>query len=103
MKKRRVIVRGVIPRQKPFPPGGGNSRKQILAELQNIKKELRKIMATIQERFDNLNANLDEATTEILAELAKLRQGELTPEQEAALTNIEAKVNALKDTSPPVE
>ena len=60
-------------------------------------------MASLQQRFDDLNANLDEASTEILAELAKLREGgNLTPEQETALANVEAKVATLKDVSPPV-
>src|SRR5678815_1201381 len=69
----------------------------------NIDRKLNKIMATLQERFDGLNANLDEAASEILAELTKLREGgNLTPEQETSLANIEAKVATLKDVSPPV-
>lgn len=61
-------------------------------------------MATLQERFDTMNANLNEASAEILAELAALRAGgNLTPEQETSLANAEAKIQALKDTSPPIE
>lgn len=67
-----------------------------------IKKEVEKIMPTIDERFTQLTADLDEASSEILAELEKLRAGGLTPEQEALLQGIEGKVGALKDISPPI-
>lgn len=77
---------------------------EISRTIIQIKKELEKIMPTLQERFDGLNAGLDEASKEILAELGKLREGgTLTPEQEESLARAEAKVAALKDTSPPVE
>lgn len=84
----------------------------------NQTKGLKKIMATLQERFDAVNAKLDtgvakltEASAEILAELTKLREGgNLTPEQEASLANIENKANAvadaataLADTSPSID
>ncbi len=59
-------------------------------------------MPTLQERFDSVNANLQEAATEILAELTNLRNLNLPPEAEASLAAIEAKANALKDVSPPV-
>ncbi len=57
-------------------------------------------MADLQERLDTVNSKLDEASREILAELAKLRAGgTLTPAQETALGNIEAKATALADIS----
>lgn len=77
--------------------------KQVTAELVKINKKLRKIMATLQERFDAVNAQLQEASDEILAELTKLREMTLPPEAEASLAAIEAKANALKDVSPPIE
>ena len=60
-------------------------------------------MPDLQARFDAVNANLQEAATEILAELETLRNMTLPPEAEASLAAIEAKANALKDVSPPVE
>jgi Skp family chaperone for outer membrane proteins len=70
--------------------------------LESVHRKLDKIIMTIEERFNAVSAKLDEASTEILAEIAKLRDGTLTPEQEAALANIEAKANALADIAPPV-
>lgn len=61
-----------------------------------------KNMATLEERFNAVNAKLEEAAGEILAEIEKLREGTLNPEQEAALENIEAKANALADIAPPL-
>ena len=59
-------------------------------------------MPSLQQRFDDVNANLQEAATEILAELENLRGLNLPPEAEASLAAIEAKAQALKDVSPPV-
>jgi len=87
-------------------------------------------MSTIDERFkaiaDGLDAvgtslseasgKLTEGQTEILAELEKLRQGGLTPDQETLLQGIEGRITAttavatsiddaakqLADISPPV-
>ena len=64
--------------------------------------KLLKIMPNLQERLDTINANLQEASSEILAELENLRGMNLPPEAEASLAAIEAKANALKDVSPPV-
>lgn len=70
----------------------------------NINRKAHKIMATLDERFQAVNDKLDEASKEILAEVEKLRQGgTMTPEQEAALANIETKTSALADISPPVD
>jgi hypothetical protein len=68
-----------------------------------INNKLRKLMASLQERFDAVNAKLQEASDEILAEIVKLREGGiLTPEQETALGNIETRANSLGDISPPI-
>jgi len=59
-------------------------------------------MPNLQERLDQINANLTEAADEIIAELTNLRGLNLPPEAEASLAAIEEKANALKDVSPPV-
>lgn len=73
----------------------------LTVAIRTIRK-VRLIMPTLQERFDNVNSALQEATDEILAELAKLRELTLPPEAEASLSAIEAKANALKEVSPPI-
>jgi len=74
-----------------------------LGAIIKLNRKTNKIMATLQERFDAVNNKLKEASDEILAEIAKLKEGgNLTPEQEQSLENIEAKANALADVSPPV-
>ncbi len=98
--------------------------------LSSVHRKLDKLMATIDERFKAVSDGLDtvgtslaeasgklaEGQAEILAELEKLRQGGLTPEQETLLQGIESKVQAtstvatslddaaktLADISPPV-
>ncbi len=67
-----------------------------------LYRKVNKLMPNLQERFDAANARLDEASSEILAEIAKLKEGTLSSEQEAALANIETKIAALAEVSPPV-
>ncbi len=73
-------------------------------------------MPTLQERFEAIEANqqttiteLNEASTEILAELQALRGMQLPPEAEASLERIEtratglaAQATTMADISPPV-
>lgn len=62
------------------------------------------IMATLQERFDAIEAKLDEGSSELLAELKTLRDqlagSVLTPEAEATLQRIEAKSKGIADIIP---
>lgn len=73
--------------------------EQLLTQL---NRKLDNLMPNLEERFNAVSAKLDEASSEILEEIRKLREGELTPEQEAALANIEAKANALAEIAPPL-
>lgn len=73
-------------------------QRELVNAINNIDTKL----MTLQERLTTLEANLDEGTTEILAELAALRAAGVTPEAEEILARVEAKVTALKDVSPPV-
>ncbi len=66
-------------------------------------------MATLQERFDKVDANLDEASSELQAELQALRdalaaaQVTLPADAEASLSRVEAKSQALADIVPNAE
>lgn len=62
-------------------------------------------MATIEERFTTVETKLNEASTEIVAEIQRLREapGTLTPEAEAILTRLETKAGELADIVPNVE
>ncbi len=75
-------------------------------QLDRIESQLRLLIGTImpnlQDRLDQINTDLNEASTEILAELENLRGMNLPPEAEASLAAIEAKAQALKNVSPPV-
>lgn len=62
---------------------------------------LKKLMA-IDEQLATIKAKLDEAATEILAELESLRGHVISSEGQAILDAIQTKVNALADVSPPV-
>lgn len=65
---------------------------------------LKKIMATLEERLAAIESALDEAGTEINAELAKLREqianGTVTPAALETITRLEAKGKALADIIP---
>lgn len=65
-------------------------------------KRILNIMPNLQERLDNINTALNEAADEIIAELQRLREGNLTPEQEQSLANIESRAEALRNVSPPL-
>lgn len=62
------------------------------------------LMATLQERFDQIETKLDEGTKELLAELKTLREqiaiGSLTPQAEATLQRIETKAKVIADVIP---
>lgn len=65
-------------------------------------------MATLNERLEAIEKNLDEAGTEIVAEIAKLREqlGTVPPEAEATLARLETKGKGLADiipNAPPAE
>ena len=75
-----------------------------MRQLNIITRKVDKMADNLKDRFDKVSTKLDEASSEILAEIAKLREGgTLTPDQETALGNIEAKANALADISPALE
>lgn len=63
-------------------------------------------MATLQERFDSIDASLNEASSEILAELQRLRDAlaaasvTLSPEAEASLVKVERHAKGLADVIP---
>lgn len=59
-------------------------------------------MATLNERLLGIETAVDEAGTELVAELAKLREqiGVLTPEAEATIARLETKSKALADIIP---
>lgn len=70
--------------------------------IARINWKLDQLKMTLEERFNAVSAKLDEASAEILAEIETLKSQPLTPEQEAALANIEAKANALADIAPAI-
>lgn len=72
----------------------------LLALILLTLNQIRKIMATIEERFAAVNTRLDEASTEIIALIGQLRDQGVTPAAEAILQQIEAKANALADIVP---
>ena len=60
-------------------------------------------MATLTERLGFIETSLDEASTELTNELAKLREqlgNVITPEAEAIIARLEAKSKALADVIP---
>lgn len=60
-------------------------------------------MANVTERFNTVIAKLTEASAEILAQIEKLKEEDLSPEGEVALQTIEAKATAMAEISPPIE
>lgn len=68
--------------------------------LKQLHRKIDKNMATLLERFEAVEAKLEEAATEILALIEQLRSQGVTPEAEAVLVQIEAKANALADIVP---
>lgn len=71
---------------------GGLSRKQY--------KELIDKMSQLDDRLVAMNTRLDEATTEILDLLGRLREESLTDTGRAALEQAETKVAGLADIVP---
>ena len=75
----------------------------IALGLHALNQTLKGIMATLQERLSAIEASLDEASTELTTELAKLREqlgNVITPEADAIITRLEAKSKALADIIP---
>lgn len=70
------------------------------ADITGINRKLDNIMATITERLKAVETAIDDASAEIVAEIAKLKDENLSPEGEATLARLEAKVTALKDIVP---
>lgn len=75
-----------------------------LTETKQRHQEILKLMATIAERLTLVETALDEAGTEIVSELAKLRDqianGTVTPEALETLGRLETKAKALADIIP---
>lgn len=79
--------------------------------IQLIHTNHRTIMATLKERFDQIEADLTEGLGEVTTEITLLREqlsnaGQLPADVEVTLARIEAKSAALKDiipNAPPVE
>ena len=60
-------------------------------------------MSTLTERLAGIETALDEASTELTGELAKLREqlgNVITPEAEAIIARLESKSRALADVIP---
>lgn len=76
----------------------GNQKEQL-----DNQKRIIKLMGDIDTRLTGVEAGLDEAAQEILAELAKLRGEVVSDEDLATLGRIETKVTALTNVSPPIE
>jgi hypothetical protein len=78
----------------------------IPATKSDIHKLEKLIMATAKEQLDALNAQLDKVTAEILAEVKtledKLSSQDISPEAQASLDTLKAKVQALDDLNPDV-
>jgi len=74
----------------------------LLAWQQHRNRKL--IMATLNERLTAVETAIDEAGTELTAELAKLREqiagGTVTPEALETIGRLEAKSKALADIIP---
>lgn len=69
----------------------------------HTKTTQEKNMATVIERLSGIETSLDEASTELLAELTKLREqlgNVITPEAEAVIARLETKAKALADVIP---
>lgn len=90
------------------------NEKQIIDLLTTIKEQNQKIIMNNEElnQFlsdfaDQVNAKLDEASTEITAEIKALEdqialQIVITPEIQAKLDSLKTKASALADVAPPI-
>ena len=76
-----------------------------------MRREVKEIMATLEEQLGEIKGILEKASGEITNELAKLNQkiadleaslGQLTPEQQAALDAVKAAAVAIDDKIPDV-
>lgn len=68
------------------------------SELETVKQQLAAILNTqmdINARLAKVETDLNEASTEILSELGKLRAESLTAEGQETLTRLESKATAL--------
>lgn len=74
--------------------------KVLLDKLNEIRRLIKKGMADIQAQLDDVEKKLDEASAEILAELAKLQGEQLTEAGKATLARIQGKAQGLADIVP---
>lgn len=74
--------------------------KVLLDKLNEIRRLVKKGMADIQTTLDDIEAKLDEASAEILAEIAKLQGEQLTDAGKASLARIQGKAQGLADIVP---
>lgn len=58
------------------------------------------LMASITERLNTIETKLIEGSSEIIAEIARLREENLSPEGEATLARLETAAQALADLVP---
>lgn len=75
----------------------------LLIRQEQTNRTIRNLMPDINARLAAIETRLDEASTEITAELAKLREqlgNVITPEAEATLARLETKSGALADIIP---
>ena len=79
-----------------------NPFRRIRGQLYILNRKLEIIIMSLETRFTDIENQLTEASTEILRELALLRDSGVTPEAEVILARIEAKATALAAISPPV-
>jgi len=77
-----------------------SDRGSKFATQEDLKVMKGQIMATVAETLTAIEASLDEAGTEILAEIEKLRGSVLDANGIASLDRIAAKAKALADVVP---
>ena len=69
-------------------------------QIQNQLRKVIKLMSQLDDRMIAVQGRIDEAATEIVDLINKLRDENLTETGRAALDDIEAKANALADIVP---
>lgn len=84
-----------------------NPFHRLHTKLNLILERITYNMATIEERFTTVETKLNEASTEIVTEIQRLRDelaaAQLTPAAEAILERLETKAGELADIVPNVE
>jgi hypothetical protein len=77
--------------------------EKFMGEIDDRFKVVTDQLTTIGESLSDASTKITEGTAEILAELGKLREGGLTPEQDEALKGIEAKVGATSGVATTID